>query len=862
MSVAGRPTWIPTNYCSAWPRRRADAAAPERGRFDPPRVAGVRLRHRRGPAAPAGTASRSRRRDRLCGRPRPSLPRRRLRRVRRASAARSISPSCSARRRSPGPAASSRCSASSSSSFSPSTAAGSAPAHGSPAARPPRHRLRRGSLAAPPPRGDVRVARGRRRRHRGRLRDAGRGDGALRLVSEPVALVAATAIAGAALASRFAGVPSSSRGSASSVRSARRPCSQSDGGVTATGTGFAAVMTAAAAAVGVRMRWRWLLAVAGVTQRAAGRASRARRAAAVTPVRSRSRASSCSSTSQPGSRSSSRRATTPLVPLPTMFVLGSIGVTWLAGGAAVRPRGQRERRSRAPRAAAGFAAATVGRLAPRPARARDAARHDRARGRRGRCRRRSDRRDARVHFAAEAAVSPSPGRVSASRAFCSERSRISVSRSCTRSPSTRRPSALVQAARHPASGAGALASAAAAALVVGWVARTEWHMSLERGVLRSIAPVVAGLRARAEELRLVSWALAALLAVDAVSLLVLELFETVWPHGGIVASFHRGQVAVTGVYAVGGLAAALVASGRRAVTARRSLFAWLALAALKTRRVRRNAARRARLLARVPLARGRAAPGRLRRRPARAAAAFATETRRAIAVAIVFAVAATHPIDGEPARGMALLRSPSSCSRSRPRSSEIAPLPRPVDAALGAGTRASRRRERPAPPRRVLTLAWAGGAAALAGLAVTLREKRLQVASFGYLVLTAGAAFHEAPPSQLVVAHVHPAHGIVGVLLLSPRRSRWRGGGVTGRPQPATRRYAAIAGWLDERQKHWRSAASLGGGSERRLYGLARHPRAVRPYLVREPAHRLPARPQRGERALGRARTCLAVRRA
>ena len=47
------------------------------------------------------------------------------------------------------------------------------------------------------------------------------------------------------------------------------------------------------------------------------------------------------------------------------------------------------------------------------------------------------------------------------------------------------------------------------------------------------------------------------------------------------------------------------------------------------------------------------------------------------------------------------------------------------------------------------------------------REPRLQFASLGYLVLTFGAAFHESPPTQLVVAHAHPAHGAVGLLLLN-----------------------------------------------------------------------------------------------
>jgi uncharacterized membrane protein len=81
-----------------------------------------------------------------------------------------------------------------------------------------------------------------------------------------------------------------------------------------------------------------------------------------------------------------------------------------------------------------------------------------------------------------------------------------------------------------------------------------------------------------------------------------------------------------------------------------------------------------------------------------------------------------------------------------------------------------------------LTLAWAAAAAALAGLSVVTREHRLRFASLGYVVVTSGAAFHESPPTQLIVAHTHPAHGVIGLLLLTTAvlvlarvaREQWR----------------------------------------------------------------------------------------
>src|SRR5204863_7876819 len=83
-------------------------------------------------------------------------------------------------------------------------------------------------------------------------------------------------------------------------------------------------------------------------------------------------------------------------------------------------------------------------------------------------------------------------------------------------------------------------------------------------------------------------------------------------------------------------------------------------------------------------------------------------------------------------------------------------------------------------------LAWSTGAVALACLAVVTHESRLQLASIAYVVLDAGAAFHESPPTQLIVAHTHPAHGVLGLLLLTAAvlvlartaREQWRAGSL------------------------------------------------------------------------------------
>ncbi len=632
------------------------------------------------------------------------------------------------------------------------------------------------------------------------------------LVSKPVALAAAAAIAGAALAVslRWRSELVAGLGLVGAI------CAPAllalDGGLTAAGTGFAAVMTAAAAAVGLRLRWRWLLGAAGVV-------SAPQIAALVLEAQRRDGgaiALACifallylatGIAEQLASRDD------VLVPLPTTFVLGSIGVTWLAAARLFGPADSVSAGVALLVAAVVFAAATaavwlrgqrelgtlLGTIALAAAAVGVA---DALTG-----------ATLAYTFAAEAAVLAVAGRrLREPRVLLGALAYLGLALTHALvfdAP----PSALVHAARHPASGAGALAAAAAGALVVGWVARTPWNEGGERGVLRFVAPVVAALRAHAEELRMVAWAAGALLVADTASLLVLQLFESAWPHGGVVASFHRGQVAVTGMYSVVGLAAVVFASRRGAAVARQIGFAWLALAAAKvvaydgTQLTGRDFEFAFLALAAALLLAGYVGELLEPRAP------VSGETAAAIAVAIVFAVVSTHAVDREPARGLAVLRIAlvllvfAAAVFEKPRFRDLCTLLWAPALALVAVACALLAHG------AWLTLSWAAGTAALAGLAVVLREKRLQVASFGYLVLTAGAALRETPPSQLVVAHVHPAHGIAGVMLLiaatvalawGSRDGHAAAGEATG--------HAAVAGWLDERQTHWRAAALWAAG--------------------------------------------------
>ena len=64
-----------------------------------------------------------------------------------------------------------------------------------------------------------------------------------------------------------------------------------------------------------------------------------------------------------------------------------------------------------------------------------------------------------------------------------------------------------------------------------------------------------------------------------------------------------------------------------------------------------------------------------------------------------------------------------------------------------------------------LAIAWAGEAAILAWLAHRIQERRFQLASLGYLVLSLAYTFgYDAPPSELFDTAVHPAAGVASVL--------------------------------------------------------------------------------------------------
>jgi uncharacterized membrane protein len=111
-----------------------------------------------------------------------------------------------------------------------------------------------------------------------------------------------------------------------------------------------------------------------------------------------------------------------------------------------------------------------------------------------------------------------------------------------------------------------------------------------------------------------------------------------------------------------------------------------------------------------------------------------------------------------------------------------------------------------------LVLAWSAAAAGLVAIAHVTHEKRLELASFCFLVLALGRAlFYEAPLGDLFEANRHPEAGIPSLMfaigataafaLLLPRTPR------RTPPEPQANPYVEIAYALDSQREFWRRAA-------------------------------------------------------
>jgi uncharacterized membrane protein len=294
---------------------------------------------------------------------------------------------------------------------------------------------------------------------------------------------------------------------------------------------------------------------------------------------------------------------------------------------------------------------------------------------------------------------------------------------------------------HPAKGAPVLVAIAVAALVFGRTQRS-WDRVPPKGILRALEPLLGWLDRRERAVDAGAYALAAAAGAYAASLCLLELF-----------GFQNGQVVVTCVWAAAGLA----------VAARWRLgFAWLALVLVKAVAFDVFTLTHVRYGISLSVVGGTLLAAGLVREVARRGALTA-EGAASIVLSLPLAVAGAlvlvHDHDGAVLVALGALYTGLAAATFRQR--ELATLLWVLGLTIAGYGEAIMLEG------VWLVLAYTATAAALAAIARTVRERRLQAAALVYLVVAALITLvAETPPAQLVTATAHPADGLASLLLL------------------------------------------------------------------------------------------------
>lgn len=334
-----------------------------------------------------------------------------------------------------------------------------------------------------------------------------------------------------------------------------------------------------------------------------------------------------------------------------------------------------------------------------------------------------------------------------------------------------RPDHLFESMRHPASGAPALLAIAFAALVFALVRRSRDDERPASGILRALEPVLNWLRASERAVNVAMLALAALATTYALSLGILELCQDVWPGNGIDTPFEWGHVAVNSVWALAGVVVVLRVLRRRSNVGVALGFGWLAFTVAKV--VAFDAVTLAQtrygisfliVAAAVLLAglvRELSVPGSLTVEGAGSLLVSLALLLPGLLVLVPDRVAGTDG-DGLVVLGVgALYTALAAGVFSRPRQRDLSTLLWALGlavAAVGAEMLLS---------GVWLVLVYAVTAAALGVVAVTVGERRLQLAALVYLAIGLLLALvEEAPPSHLVISRPHPGHGVPSLLLV------------------------------------------------------------------------------------------------
>jgi len=333
------------------------------------------------------------------------------------------------------------------------------------------------------------------------------------------------------------------------------------------------------------------------------------------------------------------------------------------------------------------------------------------------------------------------------------------------------PDHLVESMRHPARGAPALLAIALAALVFARVERSWDDAQPASGILRVLEPLLSWLRTNAAGVNVAMLALAGLATAYAASLGILELCQDVWPGNGIETPFEWGHVAIDSAWALAGLALVVAAVRRRSTVGLVLGFGWLGLTVTKA--VAFDA---------VTLAQ------------TRYGIAFLVVGAAVLLAGLVRELSGPESVTGEGASSLfvslalllvgTLVLVPDRVGGADGNGLVVLGIGL-LYTALAAGA-LSRTNQ-----RDLTTLLWILGlalvaagdelllsgvwlvlvytatSALLAVVAVRVGERRLQLASLVYLTFGALLALaEEAPPTHLVISRAHPGQGVPSLLLV------------------------------------------------------------------------------------------------
>src|SRR6266540_3897603 len=313
-----------------------------------------------------------------------------------------------------------------------------------------------------------------------------------------------------------------------------------------------------------------------------------------------------------------------------------------------------------------------------------------------------------------------------------------------------------QSVDHPGKGAPPVLAVAAAAVVFGLV-RRSWEQPPSRGILRVLDPFFRGLQEQERIVNAAAFSLAGVLTAYAASLGTLEAF-----------GFQSGHVVVSGLWSLGGLVAVGFALRRRSEIALGVAFTWLAVTVGKVVAFDAPTLSHTRYGISFALVGSAVLLAGLAREMARrealrgeGAGAIVASLPLVLASALVLVPDEVAGVDGN---GLVLVATGAlytTLAAATFKRRDLGTLLWILGLAV-AGTG-----EALMLSGVWLVLAYAASAAALAVVSVTVHERRLQLASLVYLVVCAGLTLGvEAPPSNLVVAHAHPGHGLPSLILL------------------------------------------------------------------------------------------------